>query len=145
MLFVLAGLAASMVMRGNFAGDLKAVVRSKVDYLMLCAIGHVGIGESCRIIGDNEAGLKLALANLNNAGNELHPSHGQPAREMMLRIGQGDPASEHYIGCYRVVRYVGVQGIYIEGVTTDSSCVRVEKYLAGSVRVAPDTFGHDAI
>jgi hypothetical protein len=145
MFFLFVGLAASVFMRENFAADLRAVARSNVDYLMLCDLGRAKTGESCRVIDRKEPGLQMALTNLYNAGNELPPGHATAEREMMLRIGQGDAASKQYVGCYRVVRYVGVQGIYIQGVTTDPSCARIEKYLTGSVLVAPDTFGHDAI
>lgn len=133
------------VQQRSFATELKAVARSKVDYLMLCDFQRSATYDVCQVIDAASPNLGKALEYLSNATTRLPPSHAETTKEVMLRIGRGALTSKQYLGCFRAVRYVGTEDIYIESVTTDSDCTRIEKFRAGYVAIPGGAFGHGAI
>jgi len=134
----LVGVIALFVTRSqsHFLREMKDVATSKVDYLMLCDLRPQQKDGQCRTIGsDLEPQLVEATRLLAGAEAKLPPGKLQIADEKILRIGRGTGASGHYVGCYRVVQYVGVNDIYINDVETDSACTRVETYRPGYVAI----------
>jgi len=144
-LFMAATAVIVTVMQGSFAGELRAVAQSNVDYLMLCDFRRGVTHDPCQVIDAASPRLGTALGHLSSASTRLPPGHARAAKEMMLRIGRGSVTSKQYLGCFRVVRFVDSEGIYVNGVTTDSDCTRIEKYRAGYVAIPEGGFGHGAI
>jgi hypothetical protein len=144
-LFIATAATIVTVQQTSFSAELRAVAQSNVDYLMLCGFRRGVTYDPCHTIGPGGPGLGAALENLSNATTRLPPGHANAAKEMMLRIGRGSLTSRQYVRCFRVVRFAGAERIYINDITTDPDCTRIEKYRAGYVAIPEGGLGDGAI
>lgn len=118
--------------QSKFLDEFKSTINSDVGYLMLCEIHS----ERCQVIdGSKSSKLSAAIKHLSGAMAKLPPSKAERMSERILRIGKGSLTAKQYVGCYRVIQYVGSEDLYINQITSDPECTRIEKYMPSYVAV----------
>jgi hypothetical protein len=132
LILVVVFIVVAAVFQGAFKNDFRLALGSDIDYMMLCDLGT----QRCRTVERSKHPAFPALTKeLSQAGVQLPPSKAQIVDEKVLRIGRGLPVSGTYSACYRVVRYVGADEVFINDVAMNAECTRFERFSPGFLAV----------
>lgn len=123
----------------EFLDEIRATMQSGADYYVVCEFAGGVTAVNCNAkSGGESAALNTAMR---LAKTRLPPGKATVAHEGILRVGRGDPTLKQYLGCYRLVQYVGFEGeTFLNKVKTDPECTRVEHYEPGYVSLPSDVF-----
>jgi len=141
MLIVFALLVAVYVMRSQdeFLTEIRETIQSGADYYVVCEISGGATSENCDAKNSSQSAALIEA--IRQAKMSLPPGKATVAYEGILRIGRGDPHLKKYIGCYRIVQYVGFEEtIFLNKVETNSDCTYVQRYEPGYVSLPSDSF-----
>jgi hypothetical protein len=122
----------------KFLDEIRRALESGPEYYLVCDIVGGATSDKCDFADRTDpARLDVLVNGMRLAEERLPPSKAAVSHERMLKIGRGNPQLKQYIGCYRLIQYVGFDNeIYLNQVKADLECTHVHRYDPGYASLA---------
>lgn len=113
----------------QFLNEIRHDIQPEPEYFMLCNMHAQAIPGNCDVADASSGGrLTSLIHSMQLAKPSTHPTKVPKAQERMLIIGRGKPILKQYVGCYRLIQFVGFEETYLNRVKAAPECAHVVRY-----------------